>query len=131
MPIPKSYPLESFDPRFKELLLRGARGEDFTIQCRTRAEAYRLQHMLNAYRARAKTTFGEAKPDEWKPLFICAIGLEKGSTGEKTIVHIYSRHKEFEDVLSSVKPGAPLTEPVLSSDPLAEFDASEPPKPLE
>lgn len=130
MPIPKNYPLESFDPRFKELLLRGARGEDFTIDCGTRSKAYRLQHMLNAYRARAKITFGDAKPDEWKPLFTCAIGLLKGPTGQKTIVHIYSRHMEFDDVLGSVKPSEPLAPERLSHDPLEEFDV-EPPKVLE
>lgn len=118
MPIPKNYPLESFDPRFRDILLRGARGEDFTIPCRTRAEAYRLQHMLNAYRARAKATFGDAKPDEWKPLFTCAIGLRKDASGRQTIVHIYSRHKEFEDVLANL---STANEVKLDRDPLDEL----------
>lgn len=117
MPIPKNYPLESFDPRFKDILLRGARGEDFLIPCRSRAEAYRLQHMLNAYRQRAKQHFGDIQPDEWRPLFICAIGIvQKNATYS---VHIYSRHKEFEDVLSSIAPSATT---VLAHDPLDDID---------
>lgn len=124
MPIPKNYPLESFDPRFKDILLRGARGEDFMIPCRTRAEAYRLQHMLNAYRQRAKVHFGEAQPDEWRPLFICAIGIRK--RGADYSVHIYSRHKEFEDVLSNIQPSPDST---LAHDPLDDIlDVQERPK---
>lgn len=117
MPIPKNYPLESFDPRFEQILLRGSRGEDFTIPCRTRAEAYRLQHMLNAYRSRCRAELPD-QPDKWKPMFTAAVGLLKDDKGQKTIVRVYSRHNEFGDLLDNIveKPAE------LPSDPLAEFE---------
>lgn len=119
MPIPKNYPIESFDPRFPELLLRGGRGEDFTIQCRSSAEAHRLQHLLHSYRNRARTEFTE-QPERWRPLFIAVVGLEKDEKGRKTRVHIFSRHHEFSALLDGI---APVNNEPLADDPLAEFDA--------
>jgi hypothetical protein len=118
MPIPKNYPIESFDPRFPELLLRGGRGEDFTIQCRTSSEAYRLQHMLHSYRSRARQEFAN-EPEKWRPLFVAVVGLERDEKGKKTRVHIFSRHNEFDALFSGVI-DSPSTQ--LAADPLEEFD---------
>lgn len=120
MPIPKNYPLESFDPRFEQLLLRGARGEDFVIPCESTSQATRLQHMLLSYRHRAKQQFGDEQREKWQPLFTAAIGLQKDAAGKKTIVHIYSRHAEFGSVLNNIMPSSAVA-PALDSDPLADF----------
>lgn len=119
MPIPKDYPLESFDPRFEELLLRGARGEDFTIMCKSAAQAFRLQHMLHNYRHRAKKHYGDEQPERWKSLFAAAVGILKDEYGRKTIVHIYSRRNEFNDLLDNIISPSALD---LPEDPLDEFE---------
>jgi hypothetical protein len=122
MPIPTDYPLESFDPRFEQMLLRGARGEDFTVRCKTSSEAHRLQHMLHSFRARAQKKFGDSAPEKWKPLYTAVVGLMKDENGKRTLVHIYSRHNEFDHILDAVmgRNDTPIITP--DNDPLAEFD---------
>ena len=122
MPIPKNFPLESYDPRFEQLLLRGARGEDIKIQCRSKSKAYRLQHMLHSYRHRARDHFKDSAPERWQPLFTTCIGLMRDDNGQKTILHIYSRHSEFDDTLNSI--AGTNDAPIITeaNDPLAEFD---------
>lgn len=129
MPIPKNYPLEAFSPRFPELLLRGARGEDFVIPCKSASEAYRLQHMLHNYRARARQTFGDAEPEKWRPLFAAVVGLVRDEHGKKSIVHIFSRHREFGDLLDNIPSTTPPDSPLVTDDPLAEFDPQPEAKP--
>jgi hypothetical protein len=119
MPFPKDYPLESFDPRFRELLARGARGENFTIQCKSESQAHRLQHMLHSFRNKAKQYFGDEAPEHWKPLYLAVVARIRDEHGKKTIVHIFSRQDEFGQILGEALPDAP-TAP--SSDPLAEFE---------
>lgn len=126
MPIPKNYPLEAFSPKFPDLLLRAARGEDITIPCKSASEAYRLQHMLHNYRIRARETFGDAAPEKWRPLFTAVVGLQKDATGKKSIVHIYSRHDEFKELFANIKPNPNDTIPPDREDPLAEFDVPTP-----
>ena len=127
MTIPKDYPLESFDPRFIEILKRGARGDDFTIQCQNENEAVRLQHMLHSYRARAKKYYGDEHQDMWRPLYIAIITRVRDKDGKKTLLHIRSRHNEFASTLASILPD--YEPPSLSTDPLAEFFSDDKAKP--
>lgn len=126
MPLPRNYPLEAFNPRFPELLLRGARGEDFTIQCNSASEAYRLQHMLHSYRNRARQQFKD-EPERWRPLFTAVVGLAKDDNGKKTRVRIFSRHNEFKDILdAAVGPTVPELDEKPRPDPLDEFFTAKP-----
>lgn len=122
MTSPKDYPLESSSPHFENILLRGARGEDFTIQCRSVSEAHRLQHMLHSFRHRARKYHGEDS-ERWRPLYIAVVGLMKDENGKRTIVHVYSRHDEFKEILDPLFPeSAPsLDQTSDRTDPLDEF----------
>lgn len=117
MPIPRDYPLESFDPRIKELLIRGAK-EDFTIQCKSQAEAHRLQFMLNSFRKRLRRDFPN-EPEQWKPLFFAVISRVKDDSGKRTKIRIYSRHHEFDDALASLTVKPPTVH--LEKDPLEDL----------
>lgn len=101
--------LASFDPRFADLLLRGAR-EAFTLQCESPAQAYRLQMRIQQFRSRslAASVAGADK------LYDCIVSLNK-----KTAVLTFKpRRDEFGSVLDGL---APATEQ-LESDPLASLE---------
>ena len=125
MTIPKDYPLESFDPRLVAILKRGARGEDFTIQCRSANKATRLQQMLHSYRSRAKKYYGEEQQEMWRPLYLAVVRRVPDERGQKSILHVTSRHNEFSTVLDHLIPET--SEP--STDPLAEFEPTNTAKP--
>lgn len=106
MTIPKDYPLESFDPRFAELLTRGAK-ERFEIPCETPHQAYRLQVLLCVFRSRMKERFPN-EPHKWTHFYSCVVGLkpmgkdERGRRIRSNIVVLYPRHSEFDKVLANL-----------------------------
>lgn len=101
--------LASFDPRFAELLLRGAR-ETFSIPCETEGQAYRLQMRMQQFRKRSC----DAKIEGSDKYYDCVISLERKSA---TVV-LRPRRVEFGSVLDKI---APANE-ALPSDPLATLE---------
>lgn len=103
---PSSLPLTAFDPRYKELMLRGSR-EEVRIPCASRKEAVALRHRLQTYRSRAKKHYGEEHREEWEPLYLC-IGtiIDDLETG-KAILKLSPRHMEFSHILDAVPEAQP------------------------
>lgn len=107
MTIPKDYPLESFDPRFRELLLKGAK-ERFEVPCETPHQAYRLQVLLCVYRSRMKERFPN-EPEKWQALYSCVVGQknlgkdERGRKRRSNVLCLYPRNTEFDQVLSGLQ----------------------------
>jgi hypothetical protein len=85
-------PLSSFDPRFRELLLQGAK-EVVEIPCASRSEAVRLRQRLNQYRFAAKQYFGEADHSAWEPLYRCIVQQKD------TVLLLRPRDSEFDKAL--------------------------------
>ena len=110
----KNIPLSGFDPRFRELLLRGT-FERFEIPCGTERRAHRLQSQLCTFRSRSKKERFEEK-EAWEPLYGTVVS--KKGDDSSTLV-LYPRVSEFDDVLNTVS-GTAL--PTLKSDPLEELE---------
>lgn len=91
-------PLQGFDPRYKELLLRGGR-EEFFLPCGTPTKAHRLQAMLCQFRARMKKHHGETGRREWEALYDCVVGKKPD---DPSVLRFYPRHSEFDDILGAV-----------------------------
>lgn len=118
MPAPKDLPLTSFDPRYKDLMLRGAR-EEFTIPCESAAQAFRLQGSMQSFRARMKKHHGENGKAEWEPLYGCIISLRKSPPS----LVLKPRTQMFSSILDKIAPAAPTN--MNQSPPLDEWPASE------
>jgi hypothetical protein len=103
MTIPSRFPLDSFDPRFKRILLEGAIKERvFTFS--DEKKAARFQARLQLYRAQVR----KQQPDE-------AARLYRARTSRKgKIVRVYPADLDFEEALSTVSPApAAPTEDIL------------------
>ncbi len=111
-------PLATFDPRYRELLVRGSL-EEFTIPCHTEAKAHRFQMTLCQFRARLRKHFGDEQRGEWEPLYACVIGK---LPGDPTSLRLYPRHSEFDDILGPIE----IEAPGLDHDILADLDTGEP-----
>lgn len=117
-------PLSSFDPRYLELILRGAR-EVVELRQTTRKDAKRLRQILTTFRARYADHHRE-NPSTWEPLYGAIIGVS--DDGFSTVIR--PRALEAEHLLSNIvtSPATPsaspsvFTAPHLDDDPLAEFD---------
>ena len=96
-------PLSSFDPRFRDLLLDGAKAV-IELPCNSRGEATRLRQRLNQYRFACKKHFGEADPHEWEPLYRCIV-QQRAAT-----LILRPRDSEFDSVLSRVGMTAPAVQ---------------------
>lgn len=99
---PPDLPLSSFDPRYKELLLRGAQKE-FTLTFETLKEARGFRALIHTYRSRAKKHFGDAGREEWEPLYLCAIYLVKAPAIQ---LRFAPRHDQFSHILAQLPDGA-------------------------
>jgi len=100
MAIP-NLPLTAFDPRYKELLLRGSH-EVIDIPCSSSREARALRHRLHTYRSRAKKHYGDAHREEWEPLYLCAGTIIEELEPPRTILRLSPRHAEFSHVLDNL-----------------------------
>lgn len=130
MPVPKHNPLETYDPRFRDLLIKGSR-EVVEIPLDTQNKAYRLRLQLERFRHRVREYFGDSQPDMWKPLYSCFItykdeGFIDGTRRKKpsTTVVLKPRDQEFGNALDIALSESPTAAPAplrLSDDPLAEF----------
>lgn len=93
-------PLSAFDPRYKELLLRGSK-EEFSISSASIKELRALRATLHTYRSRAKRHYGEEHKAEWEPLYQCTIYLIDDLKGGGRL-RFAPRAKEFDHLLSGV-----------------------------
>lgn len=116
MPIvSKAIPLSGYDPRFRELLLRGAK-ETVIVPCRDNTERVALRNQLQAYRVRCK----EAGTEDWEQLYRARVSTPARTTN----LIIAPRGSEFDEALSKVT-GGKLEVEKLSSDPLADLPAED------
>lgn len=119
-------PLSSFDPRYKELILRGAM-EEIEIPCKSQRAAHRLQGILCTFRARVRKHFGsdtiEAR-SQWEPLY----GATIGKSDDGMSVRIRPKASELDMLVSGdvrTVEGDAVTvieTPSLTHDPLSQFD---------
>lgn len=92
-------PLSSFDPRYRDLLLRGAK-ERFILPTPSLADARNLRARIHTYRSKAQAE-GVA---DWEQLYHCkilaysAVPDAKGNAGRLEFV---PRTEEFSDILSA------------------------------
>lgn len=103
--------LASFDPRFSDLLLRGAR-ETFSLQCESEGQAYRLQMRIQQFRKRAFA----AKLSGAEHFYDCVVSLNR----KEAKLTFRPRADEFGSVLDSAAAAASL-----STDPLAALDETD------
>lgn len=114
-------PVSSFDPRYKELLLKGCH-ELVEVPCNSEKDAHRLQSLLCTFRARMKKHHGEEGRAHWEPLY----GVIVTKSADLRSVVLRPRSSEFDSLVSGpIKSSSPLDGPLetneLSSDPLEEF----------
>ena len=121
-------PLSTFDPRYKELILKGCVAH-VQLKQESRKDAARLRNILTTFRARYKRVYLDDVA-KWEPLYGAIIGLS--DDGYSTVIR--PRAMEAEHLLQNVTiheidpradpaEGTPtlLEVPLLESDPLAEF----------
>lgn len=97
---PPPLPLSSFDPRYAELLKRGAT-EEFELLCSGPKEARGLRARIHTFRARARKHYGDAGKEHWEPLYLCTIYyVEDHKRG--VFLRFAPRHKEFDNVLAQM-----------------------------
>jgi hypothetical protein len=126
----ENMPLSSFDPRYRVLLLDGAKAET-RIPCADLKAARRMRALICSYRGRMKKHFGEKRAMEWEPLYQTIVSVDE----DKNEVVLRPRSTEFESLL---RPGfdvtvrepegesvVPLESPTLTEDPLAIFEPEE------
>jgi hypothetical protein len=118
-------PLSAFDPRYKDLLLRGAQ-EDFRLACSDLAEATRLRQDIHRFRK----LFTDQHKDEGGVLYQCLVTIE--SVGESTFLRFRPRSQQFSalDSIARPSPGTPSSTPVSNSilDELAAEQPKDEPK---
>lgn len=113
----KRLPLSAFDPRLREVILKGGR-EVVEIQFPNPQKARNFRNILTSYRARAKLEFKDAgKPELWEPLYAAIISTKPGNP---SCVQLRPRLNEFDEVFERLEIN-PDTSPQLDHDPLAEF----------
>lgn len=118
MPTTTNLPLSSFDPRYKQLLLRGA-GERFEVPCSSLKEARALRARIHTFRSRAKKHFGDRQREEWEPLFQCIIFLR-----EAPLRLIFTpRSSEFDAALFSIPLSGKSAPPLAAPEPRSERDS--------
>lgn len=119
----RDMPLTTFDPRYKELILRGCR-ERVEIKQQFRKDAARLRNLLTTFRARMRAEWKGKDDGQWEPLYGAIIGLS--DDGYSTVIR--PRAQEAEHLLSNItfsevsEPLSSAPQSALESDPLAEFD---------
>lgn len=114
-------PLSAFDPRLREVILRGCK-EVVEIPCDNPQKAQNFRNTLTSYRARVKLEHKD-KPDVWEPLYGTIISTKPGRA---STVQLRPRLHEFDHLLDRLEI-SPEVGSELPSDPLAEF-ISEPKK---
>lgn len=110
-------PLSSFDPRFRQLLLRGSQ-ERFVLECETPSEANTLRANLHTFRAQTK----KQRPDDrsaWEPLYGCIISIEGAKLILKPRRSILDRIFGDDSIPETTSPSS---QNESRPDPLAEFD---------
>lgn len=113
-PLKNRYPLESFDPRFRNIWLRGVLGE-VRVEFPTRKEAQAFQARLQMYRMKLK----EANDPQTATLYRAKTSLQD------TTVIIQPTDTQFISVLNEFnQPIKPSAIPPLTPDlpPLPELD---------
>lgn len=106
-------PLTSFDPRYKDLLLKGCH-ERVEIPTNSEKDAHRLQSLLCTFRARAK----KENVEGWEALY----GTIVTKTADLKGVLLRPRADELDTLISGeIKTSSPIEPEVLKNDPLAEF----------
>lgn len=104
-------PLSAFDPRYKDLLVRGAR-EDFRLPLRDRAEGTRLRQDIHRYRV----LYREVHKDEAAVLYQCLITVE--GVGEENFLRFRPRSSQFSALdnvpkAEGLSPAAPVSNSLL------------------
>jgi len=126
-------PLSTFDPRYKELILKGCVAH-VQLKQESRKDAARLRNILTTFRARYKRVYLEDTA-KWEPLYGAIIGLS--DDGYSTVIRPRSLEAEHlmrnitvHEMDPSAEPneGTPVSAdvPLLDTDPLAEFTPNPP-----
>lgn len=102
---PPDLPLASFDPRYRELLIKGAQAS-FTLDCETVQDANALRARIHTYRSQAKKHFGQGHKEEWEYLYLTTIYLIK-LEGGRAQLRFAPRQREFDHILSQMPSAAP------------------------
>lgn len=113
----KAIPLSGFDPRFKDILLRGAR-ERVEIPCDDATQRYALRNQLQAYRVRCK----QEKVQDWETLYRAKISLPRN----KMVLLVAPRGSEFDTALNRMSGGPPAEPKLEGSDVLDNLPLSSP-----
>lgn len=99
MPRPSKYPISSFDPRFRELLLKGAM-EEIRLDFPTKKAAIAFQQRLQLYRA---TVRKEGKPEEYEILYRCRTSRrDSGTMNDPSTLYIRPNDIQFSQVFDQV-----------------------------
>lgn len=125
-------PISSFDPRYGELILRGA-VERVEVKQTSRKDARRLANLLITFRARMKREYLGKDASKWEPYYGAIIGVSED--GFSTVIR--PRDQEAEHLLQNISiggntvagiEGKPIEAglPAFDHDPLAEFDEGVP-----
>jgi hypothetical protein len=113
-------PLTAFDPRYKDLLLRGTR-EDFRLACTDHAEATRLRQDLHRFRK----LFTDQHKDEGGVMYQCLVTIESVDTS--TFLRFRPRSQQF-PALDSIAGPSPIAAPTPVSNSILDSLEAEQPK---
>lgn len=111
-------PIESFDPRLRDLLLRGSK-ERIEIPCETKRQRVNLRNQLMDYRAAAR----RANLAEANQLYRAKMSLGEVKD-DKFILIIAPRGSEFDSVLGS-ETSRPAVQRIGGVDPLDSLPTEE------
>lgn len=130
---PSPIPPSGYDPRFRELLIRGAR-ERIEVVCEDAAQAAKLRKNLNSFRARCRSD----QTADWEHLYRAVLSVGKDAPH---VLIVRPRGDEFSSALAPLglevpeppeaTAAAPLTSPEASPDPFQLLDDALPPLPEE
>ncbi|MGH7472325.1 MAG: hypothetical protein ACREJW_00120 [Candidatus Methylomirabilales bacterium] len=111
------YPLESFDPRFRSILLAGAL-RTITLPFPTHKQAAAFQVRLHTYRSRVRKELGQPAA---APLYRCRTSLRAAESGHGFILVLHPWDSEHNSIFE--KAGFTQQEPAeLPNDILADLE---------
>lgn len=107
----QNIPIDAYDPRFRELLVRGGK-ERIELQLESWKHVCSLYNQLQHFRARCRNENHEG----WQTLYRAKIVRDR----DKKMLYVFPRGSEFGDALDNIE-GAPVEAPKLPTDPLDEL----------
>lgn len=107
----QNIPIDAYDPRFKELLIRGGK-ERIELQLKSWKEVCSLYNQLQHFRARCRNE----NRDGWQTLYRAKVVRVR----DKNMVTVFPRGSEFGNALDNIA-GEAVEAPKLPVDPLDEL----------